>query len=85
MMITSFFPSPLSPGIDTHASALVINYDFPTNFENYLHRAGRRGRLCGVRTCITFITEDERPRLRDLENYYATQIQELPVDISHFI
>ena len=34
----------LARGIDVQQVSLVINYDLPTNRENYIHRIGRGGR-----------------------------------------
>uniref|UniRef100_A0A224YK30 ATP-dependent RNA helicase n=1 Tax=Rhipicephalus zambeziensis TaxID=60191 RepID=A0A224YK30_9ACAR len=36
-----------SRGLDTSRASRVINYDLPANVEDYLHRAGRVGRLQG--------------------------------------
>ena len=33
----------LARGIDVQQVSLVINYDLPTNRENYIHRIGRTG------------------------------------------
>ena len=35
----------LARGIDVQQVSLVINYDLPTNRENYIHRIGRSGRF----------------------------------------
>ena len=35
----------LARGIDVQQVSLVINYDLPTNRENYIHRIGRGGRF----------------------------------------
>ena len=35
----------LARGIDFKGINLVINYDFPTSVIQYIHRAGRTGRL----------------------------------------
>lgn len=32
-------------GIDVQQVSLVINYDLPSNRENYIHRIGRSGRF----------------------------------------
>ena len=38
----------LARGIDVQQVSLVINYDLPTNLENYIHRIGRTARAgCG--------------------------------------
>ena len=35
----------LARGIDVQQVSLVINYDLPSNRENYIHRIGRSGRF----------------------------------------
>lgn len=37
-----------SRGLDVKDIKLVINYDFPTNIEDYIHRIGRTGRRVGT-------------------------------------
>ena len=39
----------MSRGIDTQNVAHVINYDFPLNPADYIHRVGRVGRVGGVK------------------------------------
>jgi len=40
----------------------VINYDYPNNSEDYIHRIGRTGRAGAKGTAITFFTtESELP------------------------
>lgn len=36
----------------------VINYDYPNNSEDYIHRIGRTGRAGAKGTAITFFTTD---------------------------
>ncbi|XP_071998806.1 eukaryotic initiation factor 4A-II-like isoform X1 [Engystomops pustulosus] len=47
----------LARGIDVQQVSLVINYDLPTNRENYIHRIGRFGRK-GV--AINFVMEEDK-------------------------
>jgi translation initiation factor 4A len=51
-------------GIDGQGVPLVLNYDFPTNSENYIHRIGRF-RSKGV--TINFVTGEDIPLLREIE------------------
>lgn len=37
--------------------SLVINYDLPTNRENYIHRIGRSGRFGRKGVAINFVTQ----------------------------
>jgi translation initiation factor 4A len=41
----------LARGIDVQQVSLVINYDLPTNRENYIHRIGRSGRFGALAAC----------------------------------
>lgn len=62
--------------------SLVINYDIPTNHENYLHRIGRSGRFGRKGVAINFVTEADAATLKELEKHYSTEIEELPNDLS---
>ena len=57
-------------GIDVQNVSLVINYDLPTNRENYIHRIGRSGRFGRKGVAINFVTTDDVKILRDIEQYY---------------
>lgn len=72
-------------GIDVQQVSLVINYDLPTNRENYIHRIGRSGRYGRKGVAINFVTEADVGVLRDIEQYYATSIDEMPAQISELI
>ena len=42
----------------------VLNYDYPNNSEDYIHRIGRTGRAGAMGTAITFFTtESESPSI----------------------
>jgi len=72
----------LARGIDVQQVSLVINYDMPSNYENYLHRIGRSGRFGRKGVAINFVTEQDAQFLRDLEQHYSTQIEEMPEDLA---
>lgn len=72
-------------GIDVQQVSLVINYDLPTDRENYIHRIGRSGRFGRKGAAINLVTEDEIQALHDIEQYYSTQIDEMPVNINDMI
>lgn len=38
----------------------VLNYDYPNNSEDYVHRIGRTGRAGAKGTAITFFTTDSK-------------------------
>ncbi|AFR97753.2 ATP-dependent RNA helicase FAL1 [Cryptococcus neoformans] len=69
-------------GIDVQQVSLVINYDLPTSRENYLHRIGRSGRFGRKGVAINFVTVDDVRILRDIEQYYSTQIDEMPMNVA---
>ncbi|XP_054724840.1 eukaryotic initiation factor 4A-I-like [Uloborus diversus] len=75
----------LARGIDVQQVSLVINYDLPTNRENYIHRIGRGGRFGRKGVAINFITEEDKRSLRDIEQFYNTQIEEMPLNVADLI
>jgi translation initiation factor 4A len=75
----------LARGIDVQQVSLVINYDLPNNRENYIHCIGRGGRFGRKGVAINFVTDDDRRTLRDIEQFYNTQIQEMPMNVADLI
>ncbi|EAZ63353.1 Eukaryotic initiation factor 4A (eIF4A) (eIF-4A) [Scheffersomyces stipitis CBS 6054] len=71
----------LARGIDVQQVSLVINYDLPSNKENYIHRIGRGGRFGRKGVAINFVTERDVGMMREIEQFYSTQIEEMPADI----
>ncbi|MGN1325030.1 MAG: DEAD/DEAH box helicase [Candidatus Spyradenecus sp.] len=56
-------------GIHVDDIAFVINYDFPYEPEDYVHRIGRTGRAGHTGTAISFADEDESFIIPDIEKY----------------
>ena len=75
----------LARGIDVQQVSLVINYDLPTNRENYIHRIGRGGRFGRKGVAINFVTNDDVRMMRDIEQFYNTQIEEMPLNVADLI
>jgi len=75
----------LARGIDVQQVSLVINYDLPTNRENYIHRIGRGGRFGRKGVAINFLTQDDLRTLQDIEQFYNTQIEEMPMNVADLI
>jgi translation initiation factor 4A len=69
-------------GIDIQQVSIVINFDLPRDVHNYLHRIGRSGRWGRKGTGINFITRRDIIKMKEIENYYATQIEEFPADFN---
>ena len=65
--------------------SLVINYDLPNNRELYIHRIGRSGRYGRKGVAINFVRNDDIRILRDIEQYYSTQIDEMPMNVADLI
>jgi len=75
----------LARGIDVQQVSLVINFDLPSNMENYLHRIGRSGRFGRKGVAINFVTNNDVRSMKDIEKFYHTQIEEMPMDIADLI
>jgi len=75
----------LARGIDVQQVSLVINYDLPSNRENYIHRIGRSGRFGRKGVAINFLVEKDVRYLKDIEQFYHTQIEEMPMDVADLL
>uniref|UniRef100_A0A183CG26 RNA helicase n=1 Tax=Globodera pallida TaxID=36090 RepID=A0A183CG26_GLOPA len=53
-------------GLDVSDIKYVINFDYPNNSEDYVHRIGRTGRQEKTGTSYTFFTQQNAPKARDL-------------------
>eukprot|EP01083_Nonionella_stella_P303359 1049876_1 len=72
-------------GIDISQVTLVINYDLPNSRELYIHRIGRSGRFGRRGVSINFAKDDDIRILRDIEQFYATQIDEMPMNLQDML
>merc|ERR1719354_718093 len=72
----------LARGIDVQQVSLVINFALPTNRENYIHRIGRSGRFGRKGVAINFVTDEDVRTLREIEQFYNTKIEEMPMDVA---
>lgn len=72
-------------GLDVQQVSLVINYDLPTNRELYIHRIGRSGRFGRKGVAINFVKNEDLKILRDIEQYYSTQIDEMPMNVAELV
>ena len=71
----------LARGIDVQHVSIVINFDLPSNLENYLHRIGRSGRFGRKGLAINFVRNEDVQLLKDIERFYETHIEEMPKEI----
>jgi ATP-dependent RNA helicase len=72
-------------GIDVQQVSLVICYDLPSNRELYLHRIGRSGRFGRKGLAINFVREEDVRLLKEIEQFYSTQIEEMPSNVSDYV
>jgi translation initiation factor 4A len=78
----------MAPGMDELQVRFLLNYDLPTNCENYIHRIGRSHhwkRFMCKAVAVSFVTTEDVQYLRDIEQFYSTQIEEMPMDLADFL
>ena len=61
-------------GIDVSGVSHVINFELPNVAEQYVHRIGRTARAGNDGIAISFVADDERPYLRDIERLTRQKI-----------
>lgn len=66
-------------GIDIDDIRLVINYDVPHDSEDYVHRIGRTARANNDGCAITFVSETEQTKFKQIENFLGTDIYKIHV------
>jgi len=64
-------------GLDVDDVKVVINYDFPTSIEDYVHRIGRTGRSGNKGTAFTFFTKSNYNFAEDLVRILEEAKQEV--------
>ncbi len=62
-------------GIHVDDVGFVINYDFPYEAEDYVHRIGRTGRAGNSGTAISFADEDESFIIPDIEEFIGEPLK----------
>ena len=67
-------------GIDVDGISHVINFDFPPNHEDYVHRIGRTGRAKSAGDAISFITREDEDALRALERFTRRSVPRLKAE-----
>jgi ATP-dependent RNA helicase RhlE len=61
-------------GIDVSGIELVINYDLPEDYENYVHRIGRTARAGREGRAISFATPDQSADVKSIERIIKTAL-----------
>jgi len=69
----------VSRGIDIDDIRLVINYDVPHDSEDYVHRIGRTARANNDGCSITFVSEKEQTKFKNIEDFLGKSIYKIPI------
>lgn len=75
-------------GIDIETVNIVINYDFPADCDQYLHRVGRAGRFGTKGLSISFIANGEdKDILNQVQSRFEVDVPVLPdqIDVSTYM
>ena len=67
----------LSRGIDIKGINLVINYDIPSDAEDYVHRIGRTARGDNTGVALTFINSDDCYNFSKIEKLIDKEVRKL--------
>ena len=62
-------------GIDVKGLEYVVNFDFPYEAEDYVHRIGRTGRAGSTGVAISFADEFESCQIPDIEKYINEELK----------
>ncbi len=65
----------LSRGIDIKGINLVINYDIPSDAEDYVHRIGRTARGDNTGVALTFINADDCYNFSKIESLIGSEVE----------
>ena len=65
-------------GLDFEDIGQVINYDLPDSDLLFTHRVGRTGRMGRSGEAVTFITEDEQRKWREIERGLGRRFSHKP-------
>lgn len=66
-------------GIDIDDIGMVINYDVPHDSEDYVHRIGRTARAERDGQAITFVSDADVYRFKEIEHFLQKEIEKLPL------
>lgn len=72
----------LARGIDVQHVSLVMNFELPSNRENYIHRIGRSGRFGKKGVAINLVCPNEQKMKEEIETHYTIKMKDLPFDLA---
>ena len=67
----------LARGIDIKEISLVINYDVPSDAEDYVHRVGRTARADSTGVALTLITPRDQRNFGEIESLIGSEVKKL--------
>jgi len=67
-------------GLDIHGVTHVVNYDFPEQSDDYIHRIGRTGRAGSEGCAITFVTQYDDQKVMKLERHIGRTLKRKVLD-----
>jgi ATP-dependent RNA helicase DDX46/PRP5 len=70
-------------GLDVKHLILVVNYDCPNHYEDYVHRVGRTGRAGNKGYAWTFLTPDQGRYSGDILRALVLSNTEVPVELQN--
>ncbi|KAL3378872.1 hypothetical protein AABB24_004678 [Solanum stoloniferum] len=68
-------------GLDVKDIRVVVNYDFPTGIEDYVHRIGRTGRAGATGEAYTFFCDQDAKHASDLIKVLEGANQQVPTEL----
>lgn len=74
----------LSP-VDVTDIKFVVNFDFPNNTEDYIHRIGRTARADNTGTAYSFFTSSNAKQARELIDILKEAKQSVPPRLYHML
>ncbi|PFG43234.1 ATP-dependent RNA helicase DeaD [Isoptericola jiangsuensis] len=66
-------------GLDVERIGLVVNFDIPREAEAYVHRIGRTGRAGRSGRALSFVTPQERGKLKHIERTIRARLTEVEI------
>ena len=69
----------LARGIDIDDIRIVINYDVPRDCDDYIHRIGRTARAGTTGRAITFVSEEDQPFFKQIEDFIEQDVPKIDV------
>lgn len=69
----------VSRGIDIDDISMVINYDVPHDYEDYVHRIGRTARADNDGVAITLVRGKEIAKFMQIEKFLGNEVEKIPL------